>query len=103
MAMDPDNPYRFSDWLRQHQAGTLDLELGDSLRQLVECVGHLEKSGTVTVKVKVDTQGSAFVVGAEVNVALPKEKPTSSIYFAGADGRLTKNHPDQPSLPLEAS
>jgi hypothetical protein len=97
--------YRFTDWLAAHDGGTLDLELGDSLRQLVDTCGRVDKVGAVTLKVKLDPRGNGagFEVYADVALALPKEPVTASFYFATGDGRLTKYHPNQPQLPMEAT
>lgn len=95
---DPIEPKpRFSTWLQEHRNGVLDVELADVLEELVRAVGRTEKGGTLTLKLKVTSEGEMVAVNDTITAAIP-EKREARLYWVDLDGRLTRTNPLQPAL-----
>lgn len=88
---------RFSDWLKEHRNGVLDVELAEVLEELVRAVNRTEKGGTLKLTLKVTSEGEMVAVNDTLTAAIP-EKREARLYWVDLDGQLTRNNPLQPSL-----
>lgn len=93
-------PYLLSTWLRQHQRGTLDLELGELLRALVGEVERLDKKGSISLTILAEKNSDIGInLAGEVTTKLPKDAPVPSFYFIDDDNTPTRRDPQQPLPP----
>ncbi len=92
---------RASEWIAQHQGGSLDVEFGEALARLAGQVELLNKGGKLVLElaVKPMKNGTGVIVTGKQKLTLPEPDAASTFYYRSADGGLQRNHPDQPSLP----
>lgn len=93
-----DHTRPFADFLREQARGHSHDELSEGLRDLVTRVRDTGKPGAITYTVKVaPTKGyaKALTVSDEIKLKLPEHDRDASLFFADADGNLTRNDPDQ--------
>lgn len=88
---------KFTDWLADHRAGVLDLDLAEAFADVVDAVGRTGKNGTVTLTLKVSKQGEMFAVVETVAAKIP-EVVDPRLYFRDLDGQLTRNDPFRQSF-----
>lgn len=94
----------FAEFLREQRSGTTHDELSQGLNDLLEAVSETGKAGqiTLTVKVKPAAKGNHSMVSVADTVAvkLPQGERGEAIFFIDDDFNLTRDNPNQPSLPL---
>jgi hypothetical protein len=87
--------------------GAVVTELGDRLAGLIQAVRETEKSGSLTLQLKVvpAVSGSAEVVAVEaiVKVSTPQPSLGKSIFFTTEEGNLLRKDPKQMILIEEKS
>ncbi len=94
----------FSDWLTDHARGTVDQEMTAAMAEVVEAVSHLEKKGTVTLEVTIDTAGSGgrtVSTACVVKAKPPTPAPEQSIFYVAEGGSLDREDPFQKALHLK--
>lgn len=92
----------FWGWLREHKNGALHSELSEKLAELtVACIEH-NKSGTLTLSIKVKSSGDAatVMITDEVKSNVPTADRGGSIMYVAEDGSVSRQNPRQLSLPL---
>lgn len=97
-----DDPERttFGAWLQQHAGGRTDDELAAGLQELLDmCILH-NKTGSMTVTLKVEPKGDGAVISADIGVKTPKVAAAGTFYFRGDDGMPSRRDPNQPELPI---
>lgn len=91
--------------LQNIDRGTVAARAAELLAELTRSVMELGKGGTLTVTIKVEPTKNAddhtLTITADVVAKMPKDA-RSNIMYADEDGNLSRNHPEQPSLPLYA-
>lgn len=98
----------FAAVLQDVAAGKLHAQLSDKLAELTEAVRATGKKGTlqltITVEpVKKSNTGVLSVTGRTVaKVPEGDDANPSSVFFTDADGNLTRNDPQQLTLPLRS-
>lgn len=92
----------FAATLQEQRKGELHQELSEGLAELVAAVMEQEKPGTLTLQLKVSPAGDGEQVHVvdKVKVAAPQPDNKPSIFFATAEGNLSRRNPRQPELPL---
>jgi hypothetical protein len=99
LVTDEDKQVRpFADWLREQSNGAAHEELTESLNELVGAVLTHEKSGdlTLTIKVKPAGHGSnTLFVTADVKLKAPRAESPSSLFFADRHHNLLRDNPNQ--------
>lgn len=87
-----DTP-RFTTWFAEHSRGDVDREMAKACADVSEAVLALDKSGTVTLELKLDRLGSgALAVTAKVKTKKP-DAGAVGVFFVGEDGFLTRSDP----------
>lgn len=94
----------FAITLQDQRQGALANELSISLNQLVAAVRSTGRPGHLTLKLSITptagSDGTTVTLTDDVTVKNPKPKKPSSLFFTCDDGRLTRENPNQQSLPL---
>jgi ribosomal protein S28E/S33 len=90
---------KFTEFLNEHRGGALDIELAETLDEVVDAVLRTGKAGDVTLKLKVSKNGDMMVaIMDDVNGKIPVlDEPR--LYWRGTDGRLTRDNPMAPRIP----
>ena len=101
----PEETYArpFAATLQEIRKGELVVELADLMRGLVAGVIEVGKPGTLTLTIKVKPaarRDEAVIVEDDVVVKQPRPDRPASIFFASAEGDLSRHNPNQPELPL---
>jgi hypothetical protein len=86
----------------QHKSGGVSLaELDHELSELVRAVVAQGGTGTLTYKIKIKRNAKAGIAMHDtLEVKTPKAEVGVSFFFAGDNGELLKNDPNQTLLPL---
>jgi len=98
------NLQAFSAWLFLQRQGALHSELTVALADLTQAVMATDKSGSLTLTIKVKKAGRGIQMLVEDKVVL--RKPTAEVdpsffFFDEESGSLSRNDPFQPDLPLQ--
>ena len=92
----------FADALLELSKGQTHTELSDGLHELIARVRDTGKKGTLTLVITVSRMKNAtektLVVTDDVRLKLPALDRSASVFYADADGNLTRNDPDQLSF-----
>lgn len=92
----------FSDWLKEQSGGRSHDELSEGLHDLVARVKDTGKKGslqfTVTVAPFDKHDDAPLVVTDEIRLRLPEHDRKASMFFADANGNLTRTDPNQLSF-----
>lgn len=99
------NLQAFSAWLFLQRQGALHGELTVALAELTQAVMATDKSGSLTLTIKVKKAGRGIQMLVEDKVVL--RKPTAEVdpsffFFDEESGSLSRNDPFQPDLPLQS-
>lgn len=104
-----DAPERrpFGTFLQEQRHGALHAEVSDLMQEIVRNVIELEKTGslTITLKVAPTKDGRTVFVTDEVKAKVPQPERGGSIMFTDANGNLSRRDPTQMTLdeaPLRA-
>lgn len=104
---DPDTPAApaavkpFAAWLQEHRSGGLHQELSEALAEVARAVSLHDKTGTVTVQIKLAPNGAnTVIVTDEIKTKVPEAARPASLFFTDAGGNLSRRDPRQPELPL---
>jgi hypothetical protein len=95
----------FADVLATLNKGRTHTELSEKLQQLVGAVIETGKKGSITLQITVEptkTEG-LLEVSDNVTVKMPTFARAASIFFADDEFNLTRNDPNQSSLPFDVS
>ena len=80
--------------------GTLTDDLTSELKKLVMAVQSTEKSGTLTLTLKLKPgKAGQIEIEDDIKVKAPKEERGTSLMFATVEGNLQREDPRQMSLP----
>lgn len=94
----------FAITLQDQRQGALSSELSLALSQLVSAVRSTGRPGSLTLKLSINPtaggDGTTVTLTDDVTVKNPKPKKPSSLFFTCDDGRLTRENPNQQTLPL---
>lgn len=90
---------RFSEFIAQHRNGVADADIAEALANLAEKCARLGKSGSLTLTLKVSPQGDMLGIADTLTVKAPNATE-ERLYWLDLAGRLTRNNPLQPQLPL---
>jgi hypothetical protein len=98
------NLQAFSAWLFLQRQGAFHGELTVALAELTQAVMATDKSGSLTLTIKVKKAGRGIQMLVEDKVVL--RKPTAEVdpsffFFDEESGSLSRNDPFQPDLPLQ--
>lgn len=93
----------FTEFLHLQRGGSLHVELGEALNDVVEAVTETGKGGKVTLTITVKPIGKSshgqLMVTDAVKVTLPEGERGESIFFADDDHNLVRDNPNQPEIP----
>lgn len=90
------NPFILA--LRNIDAGAVLDDAGKEVKTVTEAVHRLGTKGSVTVKLGfaiMDNVADAITIDPTVTAVKPKQKVAKGIFFADADGNLSRNNPNQ--------
>lgn len=92
----------FADWLREQARGHSHEELSQALHDLVVRCQDTGRKGSLTYVVTIDPKNDEgiLVVGDEIKLKLPEHDRAKSLFWADADGNLTRRDPNQHELDL---
>lgn len=96
----------FSATLQEIGSGVLAARLAEQLQELTDAVVHTGKKGVLTLQITVAPlkPGNVknLVTTGATALKLPKDDADSpsSVFFVDADGNLTRDDPNQPTLPI---
>jgi hypothetical protein len=102
----PDEPRvkPFAATLQEIDKGSVHAQLSDQLRQLTAAVTDTGKRGTLVVTLTVSPikpgNTSNLVVTAQSVLKAPTGDVPSAVFFHDAHGNLTREDPNQPTLPM---
>jgi len=86
--------------LKELDQGNTMVEFHSALRETVQAVRETGKPGKVILSLAVAPKGSNKVtVQDEVKTTIPRPDKQKATFFATEDGALSRQDPDQPSLP----
>lgn len=91
----------FTDFLGDVAGGVTEAELTEALAAVTAAVKDTGKKGSLTYTVIVEplkNGGGALVVTDQVKSTVPKHDRRKNIFFADAEGNLTRNNPLQPTF-----
>lgn len=89
----------FTDVLRDQRNGALVDEITEELARVVRGVVKHGKRGEITLTLKVNpAKGGAYFVYDEVKAKIPEADREATIFYATADGDLSRNDPRQQNL-----
>lgn len=90
--------------LQEIAAGSFHAKVSDELRQLTAAVTDTGKKGTLAITLTVAPikpgNTSNLVVTAQSVVKAPAGDAPSAVFFHDRDGNLTRDDPNQPTLPM---
>lgn len=94
-------PFLLSQLLAAHEKGFVDLECGNTLRQVISEVERVGRNGTLTLKFTVGPESDVGGVKIAIDTAysLPKEPAAARLYFIDDDHRPTRRANQQPIVP----
>ena len=91
----------FAGWLGEQRNGVLLGELSDALNEVVSAVQEVNKEGKLTLTLTIKPAGEGMVaVQDKVALALPVPDKRPSMWFVDNDHNLSKQNPNQMTLPL---
>lgn len=93
----------FADFLREQSHGTTHDELSEALHTLVARVQDTGKKGSLTLTIGVERlkggrSDNALIVSDSIKLNLPEHDRDTSLFFATADGNLSRDDPRQLSF-----
>lgn len=97
-ANEPARVRPFCDFLRETAKGATHEEMSEALRDLVGRVTDTGKKGTLTLVITIAPMkgdDSVLVVSDEIKLKLPEHDRSASLFYADADGNLTRDDPSQ--------
>lgn len=88
--------HSISETLKALRYGTLDVDLGEKLHELVQRVDATQRTGSLTLTLKVKPGGPGRIeITDDIKVTMPKEEKGSSIMFVLPSGKITRTDPRQ--------
>lgn len=105
-ATDDQQVRPFAAVLQEHAKGSVHARLSDLLAELTAAVAETGKKGTLTLVVTVApvSKGAAgaLTVSTKIAAKVPEgdDAAPTSVFFADDHGNLTRNDPNQLTLPL---
>lgn len=91
----------FNSLLTQHRMGGCLDELGQAIRNIVDAALLTGKPGGITLKIVIaPTKSAAIEIYDDIQVKMPKAEKAGSLFFAGEDGQLSRNNPNQLEMKL---
>ncbi|MGH9001957.1 MAG: hypothetical protein ACRDYV_02400 [Acidimicrobiia bacterium] len=100
---DPPRVRPFADFLVDQAGGRTHAELSDALHDLTSAVQATGRKGALTLTVTVEPMKGntqALLVTDKVTAKPPAADRKSSVFFADAQGNLSRHDPRQMHLPL---
>lgn len=97
-------PRPFNQWLLEQRNGILHSELSERLQELTLAVMEHEKTGTLTLVIKIapaETIDAAMVISDEVKSKVPEADRGASLFYGDTAGNLSRRDPRQPQLPFQ--
>ena len=89
--------------LQNQRRGEVLNDAADAIREVVEAVQLVGKPGWVNIRLNIKPASgaeSALVVTDAVTCKCPEADKTASIFYAGENGDLLREDPNQKTLPL---
>jgi hypothetical protein len=93
----------FAETLAELNSGAVSDEMSVKLADLVCAVQATGKKGSLTLTITIAPyKGNSRTVeiAASTTVKKPVDHPHAGVFFAGTNGQLSRNDPQQPTLPL---
>ena len=87
-----------------NKRGTIS-ELDDALSNAIKQVRLTGKAATITYQIKIKPNsgdGETVELSDNIKVATANPARKTSIFYTTEDGRITRDNPDQPELPIKA-
>lgn len=94
----------FGAWMHEQRNGSLHAELGEHLADITARVIELQKSGTLTLTVKIAPTGEgqhSVFISDEVKAKPPEPPRPKALFFSDGKGNLSRRDPRQAELPLK--
>ena len=89
-----------SELIAAHARGDVDREAGELLSEVSEAVALLQKKGSVTVTLSLESAGGRILVGVEVTSKKPKPAPEAEMYFNTPTGLSKQDSLFNPGAPV---
>lgn len=92
--------------LGEIRRGNMVEEIGYEIARLTQQVLQTDKGGTLTLKLTIkpsDVADNAVEIKDKITVKAPEPEMKASVFYANADGALTRSDPNQEELPLGAT
>lgn len=94
-----DNSFELQ--LRHIRKGACLTELSKELQAAVMAVRALNKSATLTLKLKIEPFGDGtFAITEDIATKLPVPNKGHTLFYATDDGRLVRDNPEQQEMQL---
>lgn len=78
------------------ERGDLSKDFNSGVHEVLQKLAEQDGgSGTVTLKLKIQSKGEMVTIKSTVDTTLPKKERRTSNFFLTGDGRLSMQHPDQ--------
>lgn len=92
----------FAAVLQEHRDGVLHAELSEKLAELVRAVAEEDKSGTLTLGLRVGPgpMPGSIVISPTVTSKVPTPPLDAALFFHDDSGNLSRRDPRQPELPI---
>jgi len=89
--------------IQEMHRGNLAYELSAAMDRVLDGVKETGKKGSVTLKIEVEPMSklgeNAIAVTPDISEKVPKLKMKAESRFIGRNGEISKDDPDQPTLP----
>lgn len=92
----------FYDFLREHRNGRTHDDLAGALNELTAAVVEENKSGSLTITIKIKPAGNsgALEVAVDHKIKAPVSPPGVSIFFPTPENNLVRTDPKQMTMEL---
>ncbi len=89
---------KFSEFIADHEFGIIDEKAAVELRDLFAACAREQRSGTLTIKVRVTPEHDAYRVGVDIDCKAPETPTRARLYWTDLDGNPSQRNPIQPTM-----
>lgn len=77
------------------ESGDFSKDFNAAFHEVLKALAEVDAgSGSVSLKLKVQSKGEMVTIRSTIDTTLPKKERRSSNFFITGDGRLSLQHPD---------
>jgi hypothetical protein len=96
--IEPRPPFCASSLIAELDAGAVDGQATDLIREVTEAVEKTGKDGTVTIKITIRKEGKIAAVSAAVDAKRPQPATREMLYHFTPENNLSREDPRQETI-----